>query len=205
VKTRLVVPALGVAVAALLSACQPGETGAAAVVGKNRLTEAKAESDTKATIAAMGTTGAGGIDPGQILDTTIGRFVHHELLVRAARQVGVSVSKADVDALLAPAIASNGLAGLQQQAAQQASVPPKELDAYASDVALENKLGAKLDPKGSSTDQQAAILAYYEKLGKQVGIAVSPRYGTYDLSTLSVVAGPDDLSKPTGSPSASAP
>jgi hypothetical protein len=201
----LLVAAVAAALPALLSACQPGQTGAAALVGNDRLSESKVQDEAKATITAIGPSASAGIDPGTILDATVARFVHHELLARAAAQVGATVTQNEVDALLAPAIATAGSrAALEQQAAQQASVPPAELDDYARDVVLETKVEPKLLPNGTAAQQQAALLALYAKLAKQDRVTVSPRYGTYDVASLSVVPGTNDLSAPLGSPSPSA-
>jgi hypothetical protein len=193
---------MAVTLPALLVACEPAQTGAAVLVGNNRLSERELASETKATFTEMGPSAASGVDTSQVLQASVARYVRHELLVRAARDEGVSVSQGDIDALLAQS-STNGRAALEQQAASQAFVPPSELDEYASDVLLERKIVAKVDPKGTSDQQSAALLAVYQKTAKGLRISVSPRYGAFDLATLDVVPAPNDLSSPLGSASAS--
>jgi hypothetical protein len=130
------------------------------------------------------------------MDSTVQRWIRHELVTRAARDKGVSVSSGDVTALINQSLGTNGRAGLEQQAAEQANVPPDELEQYAHDVLLERKLAAALAPQGSADQQQAALLAEYQKLADSVGVTVSPRYGTFDVKTLQVVPDPNDLSVP---------
>ena len=88
-------------------------------------------------------------------------------------------------------------------------MPPDELEQYAHDVLLERKLAVALAPNGTPDQQQAALLAEYQKLVDEVGVKVSPRYGAFDAKTLQVVPAPNDLSipavsaAPSASPSAS--
>jgi hypothetical protein len=204
VKTRLVIAAAAVTLPVVLAACQPEQTGAAALVGTNRLSERQVASETKATFAEIGPAASGSVDTGKVVTATVGRFVHHELVIRAAAAEGVTVSQGDVDALISQSDQSGGRTALEQEAATEAYVPPAELDEYARDVLLERKIVAKVDPSGTTDQQDAALLAIEQKAAKQVTISVSPRYGTFDLTTLQIVPGLNDLSSPLGSASAAA-
>lgn len=196
---RLGIAALAVVLPVVLGACQPGQAGAAAFVGTNRLGESVVQESSKAVIAAMSPAAAANVQDGTVMDSTVQRWIRHELVTRAANDKGVSISSGDVTALINQSLGTAGRAGLEQQAAEQAYVPPDELEQYAHDVLLERKLAAALDPKGTPDQQQAALLAEYQKLADDVGVKVSPRYGTFDAKTLQVVPAPNDLSIPAAS------
>jgi len=198
------VTAVALALPMVLSACKPGQAGAAALVGVSRLPESTVQSDTKATITAMGPEAAANVDNATIMQNTVSRWVRHELLDRVAADKNLSVSDGEVDALIAASLSSGTRKDLEQAAAQQASVPPAELDQYAHDVLLERKLGAALVPGGTDDQQHAAIQATYAKAAKDDGVTVSPRYGTFDESVLRITPGINDLSIPLASPKASA-
>jgi SurA-like N-terminal domain len=183
----------------VLGACNPGEAGAAALVGDSRLPESTVQSDTQDTITAMGPQAAANVDNATIMQNTVSRWVRHELLDRVAAEKGIFVSSGEVDALIASSLSAGTRKDLEQAAAQQASVPPAELEQYAHDVLLERKLGAALVPGGTDDQQQAAILASYAKAAKKDDVSVSPRYGTFDEVVLRITPARNDLSIPLAS------
>jgi peptidyl-prolyl cis-trans isomerase SurA len=205
----LAVTAIALALPAVLTACNPGQAGAAALVGDSRLAESTVQSDTKDTITAMGPEAAANVDNATIMQNTVSRWVRHELLDQVAAEQGIFVTDGEVDALIASSLSQGTRKDLEQAAAQQASVPPAELDQYAHDVLLERKLGEALAPGGSTDQQQAAILASYQKVAKDENVSVSPRYGTFDEVALRMTPARNDLSIPlasqvaTGQPSTS--
>jgi hypothetical protein len=203
VKTRLAVVALAVTLPALLSACQPAQTGAAALVGTHRLSEVKLQADVKDTVTAIGPAPSADANTGQILDATIERFIRHQLIVEAAAANKISITQAQIDALIDSALTGGRTrADLEQLVAQQASVPPSELDSYAADALLQSKIESTLAPEGSADQQSGALLTALQAVAKKVQISVSPRYGSFDFGTLSVVAAANDLSQPAGNSAA---
>ena len=92
----------------------------------------------------MGPDAAANVDNATIMQNTVTRWVRHELLDRVAAEHGLVVSAGEVDALIASSLSAGTRKDLEQAAAQQASVPPAELEQYAHDVLLERKLGAAL-------------------------------------------------------------
>jgi hypothetical protein len=203
-RRRLGIAALAVVLPVILGACQPGQAGAAAFVGPNRLGESVVQDSTKATISAMGSAAAANVQDGTVMDSTVQRWIRHELANRAASDKGVTVTSGEVDALINQSLGTTGRPGLEQSAAEQAYVPPDELDQYAHDVLLERKLAVALAPNGTPDQQQAALLAEYQQIAKDVGVKVSPRYGAFDPLTLKVVPAPNDLSVPAVSAEPSA-
>jgi hypothetical protein len=205
----LAVSALALTLPTTLSACKPGQAGAAALVGTSRLAESTVQSDAKDTVTAMGPDAAANVDNATIMQNTVSRWVRHELLDQVAAEKGLFVTDGEVDALIASSLSQGTRKDLEQAAAQQASVPPAELEQYAHDVLLERKLGGALVPGGSDDQQQAAIKASYQQAAKDEVVAVSPRYGTFDEAVLRITPGRNDLSIPlasqvaTGEPSTS--
>jgi hypothetical protein len=195
----LAVSALALTLPTTLSACKPGQAGAAALVGTSRLAESTVQSDAKDTVTAMGPDAAANVDNATIMQNTVTRWVRHELLDRVAAEHGLVVSDGEVDALIASSLSSGTRKDLEQAAAQQASVPPAELEQYAHDVLLERKLGAELVPGGTNDQQQAAIQAAYAKAAKAQHVSVSPRYGTFDEVVLRITPARNDLSIPLAS------
>ncbi|HTY73385.1 MAG TPA: hypothetical protein VMI11_13320 [Actinomycetes bacterium] len=196
---RLTVAVAALTLPLLLSACKPGQAGAAAFVGQARLSESQVQADTKETLQAMGGAAPENTDSGTIMDRNVERFIHHELLVAAAAREGITVSQGEIATLISQTVGTSGLAELQQEAAQQASIPPSALNQYAGDVLLERKLTAKLAPGQSQAQQEQVLQAYFVKLGKELGVTVSPRYGVWDPANLQLLPVVNDLSLPAGS------
>ena len=193
------VAALALTLPVVLSGCRPGQAGAAALVGDSRLAESTVQSDAQDVVTAMGPDAAANVDNATIMQNTVTRWVRHELLYRVAAEHGLVVSAGEVDALISSSLSEGTRKDLEQAAAQQASVPPAELEQYAHDVLLERKLGAALAPGGTDDQQQAAIVAAYATAAKEEGVTVSPRYGTFDETVLRITPGKNDLSIPLAS------
>jgi len=63
-------------------------------------------------------------------------------------------------------------------------------------------LGNKLAPGGAAAAVESAVTSYKAKLAKELGVSISPRYGSWDPKTLLITGTVDDLSVPAaGEPS----
>lgn len=184
-----------------LAACTP-RPGSAAYVGDDRLTVNQVESDTRAVLAAAASSGQTGLDPAEVNRRQVDRFVTDRLITVAAQRRGITVSDAEVDALIRQAAGTTDTATFADQLAASQLVPPGDLDAFARSVALNQKLVAAIAPGASATAQNTAIVSALGELSSQLGTGVSPRYGAWDPTQLTVALPPDDLSKPA--PSATA-
>ena len=186
------------AVAMCLSACGPMHPGAAATVGSTRISVA----DLNAAVAhdtasAPATTPAARTSAVQSSLTTI---IRDDLIADAATAKGVTVSEADIQALLAQQRQTNGS---DEATAKANNIPFADLHQVVYQDLLLNKLIA-LVGKGQAdqTAQQKALTDYLAKVALQQGVSINPRYGTWQADTFAVVSS-DAFS--SHSPVASAP
>lgn len=204
--------AVVVAVAAtlLLTACNPAQAGAAALVGDVRITETQvnqAAADALAAATKDPNAAPGGLDSSTFLRQNTNRLITSELLAIAAQREGITVTQPEIDGVIAQAAGGTAAESFQAQIAAQFAVPPAELESFVHDFVVRQKLGAKLAPSGDSTAQRAAADAYLVQLADEVGVTVSPRYGHWnsetaliddDLNDLSVPSSPSLEPSPTG-------
>jgi hypothetical protein len=196
------------AAALLLSGCNPAQAGSAAIVGDVRISETRvnqAAADALEAASADPAAAPNGFDASTFLRQTTNRLITSELLAVAAAEEGITVSQAEIDAVLAQAAAGATAGQLQAQLAAQFAVPPSEVDAFVRDFILRQKLGAKLDPGGDSTAQRAAADARLVQVADEVGVTVSPRYGHWNAESAVIDGDLNDLSvTPSPAPEPSA-
>lgn len=199
VATVFVTPVLAIMAALLLSACDPMQAGSAALVGDVRITETQVNEAAAAAAAAAATIPPGqsqGIDPTTLLRQNLNRLISAELLARVAIEEGITVTPAEVDALLVQAAAGATRADFEAQIASQTGVPPTDLESFARDFLVQQKLGQKLAPGADQAAQAAAVQARLAQEAAEVGVTVSPRYGAWDATNGGINADLNDLSVP---------
>lgn len=191
------VPLVAVA-AVLLSACDPDEAGAAAVVGDTRISESVVNQDAQEVVAALSKTGAQVPSTDELLRAQVDFRVDAALVDIAAAQKGITITQGQVDQLIE---SSGGRETLTTQFLSQQDLwlPPSQLDALAREFLTQQALGINLAPGKTTDEQGAAATAYVTQVAKDADVSVSPRYGTFDVSTLQIGALPNDLSVPAGS------
>ena len=201
-----VVLAAAAAATVLLTACNPAQAGAAALVGDIRITESRVNEATSDALAAAATLPDGqadSLEPAAVLRQNVNRLIASELLATIAVEEGIVVTQGEIDALLAQASAGTEPDEFAAQIALQAGVPPEDLESFARDFLIQQKLGQKLAPTGDANAQQAASRARLVQEADERGVTVSPRYGAWD-PTQAVVSGDlNDLSvtpSPTAAP-----
>lgn len=207
-RTRRVLLLAPVAAAAVLAltACDPRQTGAAAVVGSSRVTESQVDRDAQQVVAALDKIGGQVPATDTLLKAQVEFRVDAQLVELAAQRKGIRITQGQVDNLIE---SNGGREVLQRQfvAQQDLWLPPEQLDALAREFLTQQALGINLAPGKTADEQGAAATAYVTALAQEIGVTVSPRYGVFDVKTLRVGALPNDLSVPVGqggaSPSAS--
>lgn len=190
--------------ATLLAGCGVDLAGSAAVVGDQRVTETQL-ADAVSQVRAEA--GPAAFDPAKASHENVTRLTRQLLVGDAVAREGIVVTPSQVDALLAATAQSSG--GHDKLAAAllaQDSVPASAVPAYALTFLQQQELGKKLAPTTADGGQQA-VGAYLSKLSAELDVQISPRYGTWDLTTLGLGAPPTDLAAPAGgvAPSASPP
>lgn len=202
---RIVLASAAALAVAVVSGCGV-QAGSAAVVGSTRISDSDVAAmvdELKQTIAA---------DPTALFDSTkataanVQRLTRHYLLDEAAAREGVVVTQAQVDQLISSTTTSTfggDSTKFEQALASQYAVPPSQIPSFAHDVLESQALTAKLAPGADATTQQNKLNAYLAPLGQELGVEVSPRYGTWSFDTSTLAATPDDLSfVPSATPSA---
>jgi hypothetical protein len=184
--------------ALLLSGCNPDEAGAAAVVGSTRISESVVNQDAQEVVDALSKTGAQVPSTDELLRAQVEFRVDAALVDLAAAEKGITISQGQVDQLIE---SSGGRDTLATQFLSQDGLwlPPSQLDALAREYLIQQALGINLAPGKTADEQGAAATAYVTQVAKDADVSISPRYGTFDVSTLRLGALPNDLSVPAGS------
>jgi SurA N-terminal domain len=178
-----------------LAACDPRQTGSAAVVGGYRITETAVNSYAENVIDELQKAGAAQPDANTLYRTLISQLIEFRLIDVASEREGIHITQGQIDQLIAQ---SGGREQVTQQLLEQQNLwlPPELLDELARTVLAQQAIAMKLDPTGTTTSQSTALDAYRLDLAKELGVQVSPRYGAWDASNLTLINGPNDLSTP---------
>ena len=184
---------LAVAIAAsalLLSGCS--QVGAAATVGDTKITQAQVQSTVDSILAARV-----GVDTSQMqLETgealTRGQlrfFVLTELLQSTAKDLKITVSKAEIDTRRASIIEQVGGAASLPTALVGAGIAADNLDRYIEAISLSDKIGQAVTASGvAQADISAAVQKLIVDKAAKLGVTINPRYGKWDATVADVVA-----------------
>ncbi|CAB4839063.1 MAG: hypothetical protein F2766_06130 [Actinobacteria bacterium] len=184
---------LAVAIAAsalLLSGCS--QVGAAATVGDTKITQAQVQSTVDSILAARV-----GVDTSQMqLETgealTRGQlrfFVLTELLQATAKDLKISVSKAEIDTRRASIIEQVGGAASLPTALVGAGIAKDNLDRYIEAISLSDKIGQAVTATGvAQADIGTAVQKLIVDKAAKLGVTINPRYGKWDATVADVVA-----------------
>lgn len=183
-----------VVAALVLSACSGQTAGSAAVIGDTRITDSSVSAEVEGLLAAQGRS----LDEASpsMMATALSRAVTTELVNQYATREGITVNEGEIDAVLdAYSEQAGGLAEFEKYLLTQDVSPDQVTSIIRLNIQVE-KLGQKLAP-GESPDMQS--LAVFQSVGKyseDVGVEISPRYGSWDAANLTIGPPPDDLSTP---------
>lgn len=163
--------ALAVAVVALaVSACEPREVGAAAVVGQERISVTDLQDDVEAYVASLPPGQRAEVATGDLQREILQLHIRRELLERLTAAHGVAVSEAEIDGALG--------------SGQQTDSPVVREAGYVSLAA-----GKLIDELG-----EEGFRAELSELVDEMGVEVNPRYGEWVVDSLR--AGTGSLSTP---------
>lgn len=187
---------VGLALAGLLLAACGGAVaaGSAAVLGDERIPT----SEVSAQLTELNTARGLPADAANAEATTsiIQRLVVTNLVDQAAERLGVTVSDGAVDAELLALEANAGGREALDDALLQSNIPPSQAVAQIRLSLLVREMGLVLDPAGDAQTQNTAVFNYVVALSDELDVTISPRFGTWDSSQLSLGPVPDDLSTP---------
>ncbi|MGW5349953.1 SurA N-terminal domain-containing protein [Streptomyces sp. NPDC004031] len=191
--------AVSIAAAALLlaspalTACGsgPDRTGAAAVVGDQRITVASLQSKVNQVRAAQEASPQSAqllASSTKLSTQTLTMLVQTAVIERAADDAGVTVSEEEAQQDHAAALEQFGGSDQALNAAllQQFGIAPGEADTYFRTNALLGKLISSLGYQPGSDGGQTALLGILTKTADKLGVTVNPRYGTWDKKKASI-------------------
>ena len=187
-------PVLAAALAAtalLLGACGSGAPGAAAVVGPERISERELADAVGEVLRAGGrpenTANA------DLTRTILDRMVKVALVDQAATRAGVVVTQGEIDRVTADYEQQAGGPEQFTGLLLGQGIAPSQADTAVKLNIQAQKLAEAVSP---GADPQSAGIELVNALGQyslMVGTEISPRYGTWDVSTLTVGDQPTDL------------
>ncbi|MCZ3387551.1 MAG: hypothetical protein LH645_00120 [Actinomycetia bacterium] len=190
---------IALAVAAIsvlaLSGCATQKAGSAAVAGDERLTEAQltdlfGELDELYNVNPD----AQRLPNDQLTLSVLSWWVNEQLIGTLAREEGLTATQAQIDQVL-------GADQKQRDAISLGNgIPPSRLDAAAEVFVLSSALTDSLaEPGATKEETDAALMARLQETADDLGISISPRFGTWNSATVSVQPrNPERLSSPAG-------
>ena len=197
---RTVAVVFCVVAAASLTACDTNEIGAAAVVGDDRITIGELQDRVRDFTDSGPGEAAAGTDPAVLQQALLDRMIRHELLEQLARDEGIEVSEADIDTFIEEQVEGPAPEGDITDLLAQSALTDNTLREAVRDVLIQQELVERLG------GEEAYSEALVEK-SEEIGVKVSPRYGTWTDAGLEATSGsisePDEAAEdePTdGSP-----
>ena len=214
-RTRLAaLGAVGFGACALLAACSPVKAGAAAIVGDQRITVSSLDTQVQNLQAAAKPYGSSiQLTTAEMPNAVLSWLIRFGIQDQASASAGISVTQAQIQAGIASINSQAASAASQeglssgQAALVNAGISPQMLPALgryqAQELAYAQQVnGGKLPTTQAESNTVTAALTKSQcTAAKSLNIQVSPQFGRLDYTQLSVVATPNILSQPPGTPS----
>lgn len=175
-----------------LAACGTQPAGSAAVVGDTRISQSDVTAEVESVLTAQGRSPEEAA-PG-LMTTTLDRRITTELVDQLATREGVEVTQGEIDSVLAIYSERAGSAQEFESYLLSQDVAPSQIQGIIRLNLQVEKLGQILAPGQAPDVQSLAVFQTAAQLSEEIGVEVSPRYGTWDGPNLSVGPIPDDLS-----------
>lgn len=156
-----------------VSACDTDEIGSAAVVGHTRITIDDLQQRVRDLAESAPEGGAATGDQTEVQRTILERMVQHELLAELARMEGVGVSPAQIDTFIEEQLVANAPEGDISALLAQSNLTEDTLRDAVHDQLIAEAL---IEEFG---DQESFIGALTDT-ADELGVEVSPRYGSWD-------------------------
>lgn len=191
-RRRLQLTAGAVLVAASFAACGPLQSGAAVVYSEGRITDNELAAQVNELASVLSVT-----PTPELTRVTLQRLTSNELIEQAADQLGVTVSRAEVELFTLELLAAYPSAAEFELAVLQQGVTPSQLEEQLRITMLAERIGERLMP--GNTDQQVqqeVIGDYLVGVAEQQNMRVSPRFGYFDQESLRVYPPLNELSAP---------
>lgn len=184
--TLLLPLALGVLA---LTACNPDQVGAAAIVGGKPITVDELQQATQEFLKTAPSAGAQA--QARILDS----MIRSRVIDRAADTAQVSASAAEIAQVRDRALTDFGsrtkLVRALAQGENPQVIPPTHIERVARDVVLQNKLVARVagDRDPNTEEVGRDFNKALNEASRSLHIEVNPRYGTWNARELALASG----------------
>lgn len=177
----------------LATGCGQTHAGAAALVGDQRIAVDELSQSVDSTQRAAADNQLRVSDRAALVRGVLSREVTDRILNEAAARAGISVDRGDVDRQIAE---MGGRQRLEMQALRSAAVPPGQLRGYVRNQIVQQRLAESLAGDGDQGAQQSALVQHLRGVAGDMGVSVSPRYGSFNRQQLAVTEGQNRLSTP---------
>jgi len=200
---RLLAAGLALLAGLSVSGCGPVRAGAAAVVGDQRITVAQLHDGVAAVQDEQQKQGGGAASgTAKLQQDVLTRKIVGLVLAEAGRREHVHVTQGEIDDRVTQVAQGVGGRKRLEAALLQQGVATSELPGLVRQSLLAEKIGEALVP-GSGQQVQAQrrsrTNALIVKVSKDLGVTVSPRYGTWNVDKAQLGAARNDLSRPAKS------
>jgi hypothetical protein len=168
-----------------LAACGPMHPGAAATVGTTRISVNQVRAQVQAQRSVAGSTLASQ-DLTTVNRSVLSTMIINALVIDGAQSKGISVSDADIAAVLEQNRKQNGTDANTEKVN---GIPPGELHQVAHDGLLRQRLFTAL--YGSETDpaaQSKLVTDFMAGVVKEHPVTVNPRYGAWEPDKFDIAA-----------------
>jgi hypothetical protein len=177
-----------------LTACSSGSAGTAATVGDTRISEQQLAGVVADIQTAKGLP-VDQADP-SVVQQTLNRLVIMQLINDLVAKQGLQITQGQIDAMMANFEQQAGSHDALEKSFTDQNIPPSMLNDVIRLQVQAQQLGIALDPSGTTDTQGKALFTAVQKLSKDEGVDVSPRYGAWDAEQFSIGVAPDDLAQP---------
>ena len=167
-----------------LTACNPMEPGAAAIVGPTRISEQQLADEVEAILQAQGQP-TDQADAG-LTSAVLGRLVVIELVRQAAAKAGVSITQGDIDTTIDAYVKETGGQQQVEQLFVQQNIAPSQITSIIVLNLQAQALGRVLLPNGDPQAQGAQLRSTLGAFSVEQGTTISPRYGTWEPDGLAI-------------------
>jgi SurA-like N-terminal domain len=194
---RVVATVLFVVAAVSAAACSnTDQIGAAAVVGDDRITVAELQQEVRDLADSLPDSAGATGDQSTAQHAILERLIQSELIAAVAADEGVEVSDADVDTFIEEQVVAQAPEGDIGPLLAQSNLTETSMRSFVRDQLTADELIEQLG------GQEQLINALTEK-ADEIGVTVSPRYGTWEGVTLEQSSG--SISEPEPAPTTQTP
>jgi hypothetical protein len=180
--------------AALLTACG-SQAGAASVVGDRTISDKQVADYTAELKTQMASIERASYDEAKATQTAVSVLTRNAVLTEVAARENITVTQGDVDAFLETVIAADSKGDRKtfyDSLARDNFLPESVVAAAARTQLVVNAIVKRIAPDAADDARSKALTDYLTPLEKEIGVEVSPRFGTWNVLTLG--PSPQDLS-----------